>query len=34
MIKGVDDTVSASTGGRLAGPVAQRLLNAALGVIK
>jgi len=34
MIKGVNDAVSASTGGRLAGPVAQRLLNAALPVVK
>jgi peptidoglycan glycosyltransferase len=30
-IKGVNDEVSASTGGRLAGPVAQQVLNAALG---
>ena len=29
-IKGVNDEVSASTGGRLAGPVAQQVLNAAL----
>ena len=29
-IKGVNDAVSASTGGRLAGPVAREVLNAAL----
>ena len=29
-IKGVNDAVSASTGGRLAGPVARDVLNAAL----
>jgi peptidoglycan glycosyltransferase len=29
-IKGVNDVVSASTGGRLAGPVAQDVLNAAM----
>jgi len=33
-IKGVDDEVSASTGGRLAGPIAARVLNTALSVLK
>jgi len=33
MLKGVNDTISAGTGGKLAGPVAQALLNAALRVI-
>lgn len=34
MLKGVDDEISASTGGRLAGPVAKVLLDAALAVIR
>jgi len=34
MLKGVDDEISASTGGRLAGPVAKVLLDAALTVIR
>ena len=33
-IKGVNDEVSASTGGRLAGPVASKVLNTALSVLK
>ncbi len=33
MLKGVNDTISAGTGGKLAGPVAENLLNAALTVI-
>jgi peptidoglycan glycosyltransferase len=33
MLKGVNDTISAGTGGRLAGPVARALLNAALSVV-
>lgn len=33
-IKGVDDEVSASTGGRLAGPIANRVLNTAVSVLK
>ena len=33
-IKGVDDEVSASTGGRLAGPIAAQVLNTALSVQK
>lgn len=33
MLKGVNDTISAGTGGRLAGPVAKRLLDAALPVV-
>lgn len=33
MLKGVDDVISAGTGGRLAGPVAKKLLDAALKVV-
>lgn len=33
MLKGVNDVISAGTGGRLAGPVARELLNAALKVV-
>jgi peptidoglycan glycosyltransferase len=33
-VKGVDDEVSASTGGRLAGPIAATVLNSALSIGK
>lgn len=33
MLKGVNDTISAGTGGKLAGPVAKALLDAALSVV-
>jgi peptidoglycan glycosyltransferase len=33
MLKGVDDEISAGTGGRLAGPIAKKILDAALKVV-
>lgn len=34
MLKGVDDEISAGTGGRLAGPIAKKVLDAALPVVQ
>jgi peptidoglycan glycosyltransferase len=33
MLKGVDDDISAGTGGRLAGPIAKKILDQALKVV-
>jgi hypothetical protein len=33
MLKGVNEEISAGTGGKLAGPVAKRLLDAALPLV-